>query len=66
MQYDIEMIRCCGGGTDGTLGREKAEYEINLKDGVFNLIMHKCPSVANRYGFEMFHDIIQKISLNLY
>ena len=33
------------GGEDGTLGREKAEYEISLKDGIFFGIMHECPSV---------------------
>lgn len=33
------------GGEDGTLGREKAEYEISLKDGIFSGIMHECPSV---------------------
>jgi|LSQX01.1.fsa_nt_gb hypothetical protein len=48
-----ELIRTKGlegmveywGGEGGTLGREKAEYEINLKDGVFSGIMHECPSV---------------------
>ena len=34
------------GGNDGTLGREKAECEITLTDGIFSVIMHKCPSVG--------------------
>ena len=33
------------GGESGTLGREKAEFEISLKDGVFLGTMHECPSV---------------------
>lgn len=34
------------GGNDGTLGREKAEYEITLKDGVLKGVMNRCPSVG--------------------
>lgn len=34
------------GGTTGTLGREKAEYEIMLEAGIFKGIMHECPSVG--------------------
>lgn len=33
------------GGEDGTLGREKAEYEIKLENGVLSGVMHECPSV---------------------
>ena len=33
-------------GNGGTLGREKAVYEISLQDGVLAGIMHKCPSVG--------------------
>lgn len=34
------------GGSDGTLGREKADYEIKLEGGVLSGVMHKCPSVG--------------------
>jgi hypothetical protein len=32
-------------GKNGTLKREKAKYEISLKDGVISGVMHECPSV---------------------
>lgn len=34
------------GGCEGTLGREKAEYEVNLDDGILKGTMFKCPSVG--------------------
>lgn len=34
------------GGDQGTLGREKADFEVSLNDGVFKMDMIKCPSVA--------------------
>jgi hypothetical protein len=34
------------GGTSGTLSREKAGYEVFIKDGAFHGIMIKCPSVG--------------------
>jgi hypothetical protein len=34
------------GGNDGTLGREKAECSIKIEDGIFKILMHKCPSVG--------------------
>jgi hypothetical protein len=34
------------GGGEGTLEREDADCNITLKDGVFSIVMHNCPSVA--------------------
>lgn len=34
------------GGNDGTLGREKAECDVKLSDGVFSVTIQKCPSVG--------------------
>jgi hypothetical protein len=33
-------------GTDGTLGREKADYQVCMNDWVFAGYMHNCPSVG--------------------
>jgi len=35
------------GGASGTLSREKAFYEVGIKDGVFRGDMAECPSVAD-------------------
>jgi len=45
------------GGSDGTLGREKAEYEITLDNGAFKGTMHRCPSVGElkERGREIYH-----------
>jgi hypothetical protein len=34
------------GGDSGTLSREKAGYEVYIKDGVFHGVMYECPSVG--------------------
>lgn len=33
------------GGSEGTLNREKADYEVKLEKGVFTIQMYNCPSV---------------------
>jgi hypothetical protein len=33
------------GGNKGTLGREKADFEVSLCDGIFKIDMTRCPSV---------------------
>ena len=46
------------GGDTGTLSREKAFYDISLKDGVFSIVMDACPSVneIRERGFEVYTD----------
>ena len=34
------------GGTQGTLGREKADCEVSLNNGLFSIKMDECPSVG--------------------
>lgn len=45
------------GGTDGTLGREKAEYEARLDNGIFKGTMHRCPSIGELHerGRDEYH-----------
>lgn len=42
----LEGMQEYWGGNEGTLSREKAVYDTNLKDGVFALNMYNCPSVG--------------------
>ena len=45
------------GGTDGTLGREKAQYNASLDNGIFKGTMFRCPSVGELHvrGREVYH-----------
>ncbi|NJD03850.1 MAG: hypothetical protein FIA99_14900 [Ruminiclostridium sp.] len=45
------------GGNEGTLGREKAEYEVSLRDGILYGKMYVCPSVEElrQRGREIYH-----------
>lgn len=42
----LEGMKEYWGGDAGTLAREKAEYEVALRDGVFTVAMQECPSVG--------------------
>ena len=42
----LEGMKEYWGGNDGTLGREKAVYNITLKDEVFQGRMFECPSIG--------------------
>ncbi|NJD02894.1 MAG: hypothetical protein FIA99_09960 [Ruminiclostridium sp.] len=56
-EYGLEGMLKYWGGEDGTLGREKAEYEVSLKDGIFKGIMNVCPSVGElkERGRDIYH-----------
>jgi hypothetical protein len=53
-EQGIDGLMAYWGGDSGTLQREKAAFELALKDGVFSGVMHECPSVAEirHQGFE--------------
>jgi len=54
----MEGMNAYWGGNSGTLSREKAFYDIELKDGVFTITMDECPSVKEirERGFTVYKD----------